>query len=97
MRCRFEATISKRCAVGKRLATRCRFADGQFRLGPPSPGTLYSNPEFNIMPTHGTAPLRLGTRDLGSFLRGGLDEVAIYPYVLSANKIQEHYKIAMGD
>jgi len=73
------------------------YKDGQFRLGPPSPGTLYSNPKFNIMPTHGTALLRLGTRDLGSFLRGGLDEVAIYPYVLSANKIQEHYKIAMGD
>ena len=63
---------------------------------PPSLGTLYSNPKFNIMPTHGTAPLRLGTRDLGSFLRGGLDEVAIYPHVLSAQKIQEHYKIARG-
>jgi len=71
------------------------YKDGQFRLGPPSPGTLYSNPEFNIMAAHGTAPLRLGTRDLGSFLRGGLDEVAIYPYVLPADKIQEHYKIAM--
>jgi hypothetical protein len=72
------------------------FKDGQFRLGPPSSGTLYSNPEFQIMPAHGTAPLRLGTRDLGSFLRGGLDEVAIYPYVLTAQKIQEHYKIARG-
>jgi hypothetical protein len=73
------------------------YKDGQFRMGPPSPGTLYSNPKFLIMPAHGTAPLRLGTRDLGSFLRGGLDEVAIYPYVLSANKVEEHYKIAMGD
>jgi hypothetical protein len=51
---------------------------------------------FLIMPAHGTAPLRLGTRDLGSFLRGGLDEVAIYPYVLSAHQVQEHYKIATG-
>ncbi len=41
--------------------------------------------------------MRLGTRDLGSFLYGGLDEVAIYPYILSANKVEEHYKIAMGD
>ena len=73
------------------------YKDGQLRLGPPSPGTLYSNPAFNIMPAHGTAPLRLGTLDLGSFLHGGLDEVAIYPYILSADKIQEHYKIAVGD
>ncbi len=72
------------------------YKDGRFRLGPPSPGTLYSNPKFAIMPAHGTAPLRLGTRDRGSFLRGGLDEVAIYPYVLPADRIQEHYKIAMG-
>jgi len=72
------------------------YKDGQFRLGPPSPGTLYSNPQFKVMPAHGTAPLRLGTRDLGSVLRCGLDEVAIYPHVLSAQKIQEHYKIARG-
>jgi hypothetical protein len=72
------------------------YKDGQFRLGPPSPGTLYSNPEFLVMPAHGTAPVRLGTRDLGGFLRGGLDEVAIYPYVLSANQVQAHYKIATG-
>ena len=58
------------------------YKDGQFRLGPPSRGTLYSNPEFNVMPAHGAAPVRLGTRDLRSFFRGGLDEVAIYPYVL---------------
>ncbi len=72
------------------------YKDGQFRLGPPAPGTLYSNPAFQILPAHGTAPVRLGTRDLGSFLRGGLDEVAIYPYVLSARRIQEHYRICTG-
>jgi hypothetical protein len=73
------------------------YKDGQFRLGPMSPGTLYSNPEFGkLKPRHGTAPLRLGTRDRVSFLRGGLDEVAIYPYVLSAQRVQEHYRIARG-
>jgi hypothetical protein len=70
---------------------------GQFRLGPPSPGTLYSDPKFQIMPAHGTAPLRLGARDLRSFLHGGIDEVAIYSYVLSADQVREHYKIALGD
>jgi hypothetical protein len=30
------------------------------------------------------------------FFRGGLDEVAIYPYVLSAPQVQEHYQIALG-
>jgi hypothetical protein len=73
------------------------YKDGQFRLGPPSTGTLCSNPKFQVMPAHGPAPLRLGTRDLRSFLHGGLDEIAIYPYVLSADQVREHYKIALGD
>ena len=33
--------------------------------------------------------MRLGTRDLGSFLTGGLDEVAIYPRKLTAAEVQE--------
>jgi hypothetical protein len=68
------------------------YKNGVHRLGPPSPGTLYSNPLFNIVPAHGTAPLRLGTRDFGSFFRGGLDEVAIYPRVLSAGEILDNYR-----
>jgi hypothetical protein len=70
------------------------YKDGRRRQGPPFPPTLYSDPKFWVKPAHGTAPLRLGTRDLGSFLRGGLDEVAIYPYVLSAPQIQNHYEAA---
>src|SRR5262249_192279 len=65
------------------------YKDSQLRLGPPSPGTLYSNPEFLIMPAHGTAPLRLGTRDLGSFFRGGLGGGAIYPCVLAGPPVPE--------
>jgi hypothetical protein len=64
--------------------------DGHFRKGPPSSGTLYSNPKFNVVPAHGTAPLRLGTRDLGSFLIGALDDVAIYPRVLTESEIVEN-------
>jgi hypothetical protein len=67
------------------------YKNGVHRLGPPSSGTLYGNPLFNIVPAHGTAPVRLGTRDLGSFLIGGLDEVALYPRVLSAGEILENY------
>jgi hypothetical protein len=70
------------------------YKDGVHRLGPPSSGTLYRN--YNIVPVHGTAPLRLATRDLGSFLLGALDEVAIYPRVLTADEIQENYLNGIG-
>ncbi len=54
------------------------------------PGALYR--EYNVKPAHGSALLRLGTRDLNSFLVGGLDEVAIYPRVLKSAEILENYK-----
>jgi hypothetical protein len=73
------------------------YRDGVHRLGPPSPGTLYST--FGIVPAHGTLPLRLGTRDAvtsgsaaASYLKGGLDEVAIYPRVLTPDEILENYR-----
>jgi hypothetical protein len=79
-----------------------RKAEAQVRLykdGEPSPhndsnGTRYRT--FTIQPKHGPAPLRLGTRDLRSFLTGGLDEIALYPRVLGADEIQHHWKIAQG-
>jgi hypothetical protein len=67
------------------------YKNGRHRQGPPSSGTLYSNPRFQIVPMHGNAPLRLGTRDRGSFLIGALDEVAIYPRVLTAEEVLENY------
>jgi Concanavalin A-like lectin/glucanases superfamily len=66
------------------------YKNGVLRENPPkSPGARYST--YNIQPSHGSAPLRLGTRDLGSFLTGGLDAVAIYPRVLSATEIMDNY------
>jgi hypothetical protein len=70
-----------------------------YKNGTPSPhnsssGTLYAT--FGIRPRHGQAPVRLGTRDLGSFLTGGLSEVAIYPRVLAANEIRQHWLVAHG-
>ncbi len=74
------------------------YRDGIHRLGPSpsSPGTLYKT--FGIVPAHGTQPVRLGTRDAAtsgaageSYLTGGLDEVAIYPRVLTSVEIQQNY------
>jgi hypothetical protein len=66
------------------------YKNGVHRQGPPSPGTLYRN--YEVFPAHGTAPLRLGTRDLVSFLVGALDEVAIYPRVLDPDEIWDNYE-----
>jgi hypothetical protein len=69
------------------------YINGKHVGGPKtSKGALYST--YQIVPKHGPAPLRLGTRDLASFLRGWLDEVAIYPGVLPAARIQAHYQAA---
>jgi hypothetical protein len=67
-----------------------------YRNGKPSPhnsssGTRYR--EFKIVPKAGPAPLRMGTADLSSFLTGGLDEVAIYPRVLSRQAIARHHAV----
>jgi len=78
------------------------YKNGVHRLGPPSPGTLYRS--YQIMPANGALPLRLGTRDAAmvgsasvSYLTGGLDEVAIYPRMLSADEILENYTIATSN
>jgi len=67
------------------------YKNGQLRGSPAtSRGTLYSS--YNVRPRVGSAPVRLGTRDLRSFLTGGLDEVAIYPRKLTAAEVQENYR-----
>ena len=72
------------------------YRDGIHRQGPPSSGTLYRT--YGIVPAHGTRPVRLATRDAAtsgsatvSYFTGGLDEVAIYPRVLSPDEILENY------
>jgi hypothetical protein len=73
------------------------YRDGVLKQGPtlPNPGpnpnpTHYKS--YCIMPAHGVVPLRLGTQNTKGFLTGGLDEVAIYPRVLSASEILENYR-----
>lgn len=67
------------------------YKNGVLRGGPEThPGALYRS--YNIVPVHGNAPVRFGTRDQKSFLIGGLDEVAIYPRVLNAAEILDNYQ-----
>jgi hypothetical protein len=70
------------------------YKDGEPSPHNTSPGTRYNR--YDVTPRHGSAPLRLGTRDLRGFLTGGLDEVAIYPRVLAAEEIHHHWKVAQG-
>jgi len=72
------------------------YRDGVHRQGPPSSGTLYNNPQWQIKPARDTAPLRFGTRNLKHFLTGGLDEIAIYPRVLTAAEIRENFVAGHG-
>jgi hypothetical protein len=68
------------------------YRDGVFKNGPPKVPTLYRS--YQVTPRHGGAPLRLGCRDLKSFLIGGLDEVAIYPRCLTPAEILTNYRLA---
>jgi hypothetical protein len=66
------------------------YKNGVLRHGPASSrGTRYSS--YDIHPRRGSAPVKLGTRDGGSFLAGGLCDVAIYPRCLSASEILDNF------
>ncbi len=68
------------------------YRNGVLKNGPPKPPTLYRS--YRVTPRAGGAPVRLGCRDLTSYLRGGLDEVAIYPRCLTAAEILKAHRIA---
>ena len=72
------------------------YKNGELRQGPSSSGARYNNRLWQITSVPGLAPVRLGTRDLGRFLTGALDEVAIYPRVLSATEVLDNYRIGKG-
>jgi hypothetical protein len=44
-----------------------------------------------ITPGNGTAPLRIGTRDLNSYFEGGIGKYALYGYELSQARVTAHY------
>jgi len=70
------------------------YRNGVLKNGPPHAPTLYRS--YDVTPQHGGAPVRLGCRDLTSFLRGGLDEVAIYPRCLTPAEILANYRLAIS-
>ena len=47
--------------------------------------------DLNITPGNGTAPFRIGTRDLASFFEGRIGKVAVYGRELTAAEILSHY------
>jgi hypothetical protein len=53
---------------------------------------VHDIPRTTSIRKHGSAPVRLGTRDQGSFLAGGLADVAIYPRVLTAGEILDNFR-----
>jgi len=84
--------------VGELTSTGVKiYRDGTLRQGPPARATLYANPAYRIHMAHGSAPLRIGTRDFHSWFLGAVDEVAIYPRLLSDAEIQQHYQLALAE
>lgn len=47
---------------------------------------------YNIVPTAGTNPFRIGTAEAVSFFQGAICKVAIYNYELSPTRIHDHYR-----
>src|SRR5258708_21335896 len=48
-----------------------------------------SDEQLIINPQGGSAPLRIGTRDFGSFFKGGIRKVRIWRRVLQQDELQE--------
>ncbi len=47
--------------------------------------------QFGVTPRAGTAPLRIGTRDFGSFFKGAMSKIALYHYSLSPEQLHKHF------
>lgn len=71
--------------VGVIDATSTRiFKNGVLRDSDPLSG-------YSIVPQHGSAPVRVATRDMNSFFQGSIGRVAIYGGALSAARIAVHF------
>jgi hypothetical protein len=46
---------------------------------------------YNVIPQNGTAPMRIGTRQLQSFFKGAIGKVAVYGYELNSTQLQIHF------
>ncbi len=47
--------------------------------------------QFNVNPQPGSAPLRIGTRDLRSYFKGGIAKFALYHYPLTVAQLHRHF------
>jgi Concanavalin A-like lectin/glucanases superfamily len=47
--------------------------------------------QFNVTPSNGTAPFRVGTRDGRSFFQGAIGKVAVYLRELTPDQLGSHY------
>ncbi len=47
--------------------------------------------QFDVVPEPGTAPLRIGTRDMRSFFKGAIGKFAVYGYALSESQLKKHF------
>jgi len=52
--------------------------------------------QFNVVPQPGSAPLRIATRDFGSFFKGAIGKFAIYRRALTQPQLQAHYHVMTG-
>src|SRR5262249_25434975 len=68
---------------------RCDTYRGPATRGCPIHGQPDSDDQLIINPQAGSAPLRIGTRDFGSFFKGGIRKVRIWSRVLQQGEIQE--------
>lgn len=48
--------------------------------------------DYSIIPSNGTAPFRIGTRDFASFFQGAIAKVAVYNYEPTAAQLLAHYR-----
>jgi hypothetical protein len=46
---------------------------------------------YSVIPQNGTAPMRIGTRQLESFFERAVGKVAVFDYELNANQLQIHF------
>jgi hypothetical protein len=69
------------------------WTDGILLQAPLDIGTLYSNPNFNVIPGKGKQPVRIGTRTQAAYFGGAVGQWAVFGRVL---KDQEVYRLFLA-
>jgi hypothetical protein len=73
------------------------YRNGQLADGPPSIGAIYCNACFPILPVAGSSLLLIGRREISDYFPGALDEVAVYPRVLTPAEVRDNYHASGHD